>query len=205
MHAIKAVLNQRVQQAIRHLESQESSAIRKWGPMKQNVSHHQNGERSCRPHRINVGPNPLVNALMPSLFHTVRTQCNVERYFCPSDGENPSVCIRDLTISIGYITAQSYSNSAVSRGTSYALRTTHSVACCRAIKDRASWAYLFSADTFLRHLTLYQLLICPKIDAVPRCLSKESNVLTFINTSYTILGRYLLNGIERTAIDGIRI
>jgi hypothetical protein len=83
--------------------------------VRQNVSHHQNGEKSCKPHRINVGPNPLVNALMPSVFHTVRTQCRVERYFCPSDGEKPSVCIRDLTISIGYITAQSYRSSAIRR------------------------------------------------------------------------------------------
>jgi hypothetical protein len=100
----------RLQKAARHLESQERCAIRE----RRTKTEHQrsatikNGANSCRTHRINVGTSPRVNALMPSVFHTVRTQCNVDRYFCPSDGENPSVCIRDLIISMGYITPQSF-------------------------------------------------------------------------------------------------
>jgi hypothetical protein len=31
--------------------------------------------------RINVGINPLVNALIPSVAHTVRMQWDVEAYF----------------------------------------------------------------------------------------------------------------------------
>jgi hypothetical protein len=100
----------RLQKAVRHLESQERCAIRERRTKTETsaLSHHQNGAKSCRTHRINVGPSPRVNALIPSVFHTVRTQCNVDRYFCPSDEENPSVCIRDLIISMGYITPQSF-------------------------------------------------------------------------------------------------
>lgn len=45
---------------------------------------------------------------MPSARQTLRTQLRVEVYFCPDEGENPSVCILDLIMSIGYITPQSY-------------------------------------------------------------------------------------------------
>jgi Pyruvate/2-oxoacid:ferredoxin oxidoreductase delta subunit len=58
-----------------------------------------------RSHRIKVGVNPRVKAPMPSVRHTVCTQCSADLYFCPEAGLNPSVCIRDFIISIGYITA----------------------------------------------------------------------------------------------------
>jgi len=58
-------------------------------------------------YRISVGVNPRTKAPAPSVRHTVRTQSIVDLYFCPVEGENPSVCIRDLIISMGYITAQS--------------------------------------------------------------------------------------------------
>lgn len=57
---------------------------------------------------INVGVSPRTNAPTPSVLQTVRTQCRVLVYLRPVAAENPSVCIRDLIISIGYITAQSY-------------------------------------------------------------------------------------------------
>ena len=62
-------------------------------------------------YRISVGVNPRVNAFIPSVLQAVLTQSNVDLYFCPVAGENPSVCIRDLIISIGYMTAQSYDSS----------------------------------------------------------------------------------------------
>ena len=58
-------------------------------------------------YRISVGVNPRVNAFTPSVLQVVLTQSNVDLYFCPVAGENPSVCIRDLIMSIGYMTAQS--------------------------------------------------------------------------------------------------
>lgn len=57
---------------------------------------------------ISVGPRPRMNALLPSVRHIVLTQSRVDLYFCPVAGVKPSVCIRDLIMSIGYITAQSY-------------------------------------------------------------------------------------------------
>lgn len=57
---------------------------------------------------MSVGPSPRVNAEKPSVRHTVRTQSSVDLYFCPVEGEKPSVCIRDLIMSMGYITAHSY-------------------------------------------------------------------------------------------------
>ena len=57
---------------------------------------------------MSVGPSPRVNAPIPSARHTVRTQSSVEAYFWPVAGVKPSVCILDLIISIGYITAQSF-------------------------------------------------------------------------------------------------
>jgi hypothetical protein len=139
-----------IQKAARHLESQECCAIRE----RRTKTEHQRsatikmGQKSCRTHRINVGPSPRVNALMPSVLHTVRTQCSVDRYFCPSDGENPSVCIRDLTISMGYITAQSFLELGKSDPcpSSVLKRSTHSIACRRAIQDRATRAYLLSPN-----------------------------------------------------------
>lgn len=56
---------------------------------------------------MRVGVSPRVNAGRPSVRHTVRTQCSVDLYFCPSAAENPSVCMRDFTMSMGYIMAQS--------------------------------------------------------------------------------------------------
>lgn len=118
------------------------------GELRQNISHHQNGAKSCSTHRINVGPSPRVNALMPSVFHTVRTQCTADRYFCPSDGENPSVCMRDLTISMGYITAQSFSELGDQTPVLHLSKITHSIACRRAIQDCATRAYLLSPNAF---------------------------------------------------------
>jgi hypothetical protein len=57
-------------------------------------------------YRMSVGPKPRVKAPIPSVRHTVRTQSSVEAYFWPVAGVKPSVCILDLIISIGYITAQ---------------------------------------------------------------------------------------------------
>ena len=57
-------------------------------------------------YRMRVGVRPRVNAAMPSVRHTVRTQSSVEAYFWPVAGVKPSVCILDLIISIGYITPQ---------------------------------------------------------------------------------------------------
>jgi hypothetical protein len=57
--------------------------------------------RNLEYYRINVGPRPLVNAPIPSVRHTFRTQPSADVYFCPEDGEKPSVCILDLIISIG--------------------------------------------------------------------------------------------------------
>ena len=140
----------RMQKAVRHLETQECCTIceRRTKTETSALSHHQNGAKSCRTHRINVGPSPRVNALMPSVLHTVRTQCNVDRYFCPLDGENPSVCIRDLTISMGYITAQSFLELGKSDTcpSSVLKRSTHSIACRRAIQDCATRAYLLSPN-----------------------------------------------------------
>jgi hypothetical protein len=50
---------------------------------------------------MSVGPRPRVNARQPSVRHTVRTQSSVDLYFWPVEGEKPSVCMRDLIISIG--------------------------------------------------------------------------------------------------------
>lgn len=50
---------------------------------------------------MSVGPSPRVNALMPSVRQTVRTQSREDLYFWPSAGPNPSVCIRDLIMSMG--------------------------------------------------------------------------------------------------------
>ena len=68
-------------------------------------------------YRMSVGPKPRVNAPIPSVRHTVRTQSNVEAYFWPVAGVKPSVCILDLIISIGYITAQIF-DMALLRGNS---------------------------------------------------------------------------------------
>ena len=58
-------------------------------------------ERDDGTYRMSVGPKPRVNAGSPSVRHTVRTQSSVDLYFCPVEGENPSVCIRDLIMSMG--------------------------------------------------------------------------------------------------------
>ena len=50
---------------------------------------------------MRVGPRPRVNAGRPSVRQTVRTQSSVDLYFCPSLGEKPSVCMRDLIMSMG--------------------------------------------------------------------------------------------------------
>lgn len=59
------------------------------------------------PHRIRVGAKPRVKAFIPSVRQTVRTQSKVDLYFRPSAAEKPSVCMRDLIMSIGYIQNQS--------------------------------------------------------------------------------------------------
>ncbi len=58
-------------------------------------------------YRMSVGPSPRVKAPIPSVLQTLRTQSHVEKYFWPVDGVKPSVCILDLIMSMGYITAQS--------------------------------------------------------------------------------------------------
>jgi hypothetical protein len=147
---LSALQLDRTQKAVRHLESQECCAIRERRPKTehQRSATIKNGAKSCRTHRISVGTSPRVNALMPSVLHTVRTQCKADRYFCPSDGENPSVCMRDLTISMGYITAQSFLELGEldTCPSSVLKRSTHSIACRRAIQDRATRAYLLSPN-----------------------------------------------------------
>lgn len=76
-------------------------------------------------YRMRVGPRPRVNAEKPSVRHTVRTQSSVDLYFCPVEGEKPSVCIRDLIMSMGYITAHSYRTPA--RMSAYTSRITTAI------------------------------------------------------------------------------
>jgi len=54
--------------------------------------------------RMKIGPSPHVKAPMPSVRQTFRTQSLAEAFFWPVEGENPSVSIRDLSMSIEYIT-----------------------------------------------------------------------------------------------------
>lgn len=84
-------------------------------------------------------------------------------------------------------------------------KNTDSIACCSAIQDRAARAYMLSPDVLKRHLALHQFLVRPKVRAVTNCLAQESDALTLINTSDTILGTYLLDSVERAAIHGIRV
>jgi len=110
----------RVQHPHRHLEAQESGSICErrarnklnevvGEPMKcRSFRLYRWTHRRQPTYRISVGVNPRVNALMPSVLQVVLTQSHVDLYFCPVAGENPSVCIRDLIMSIGYMTAQSY-------------------------------------------------------------------------------------------------
>ena len=58
-------------------------------------------EGNSEAYLMSVGPSPRVNAGRPSVRQTVRTQSRVDLYFCPSLAEKPSVCIRDLIMSMG--------------------------------------------------------------------------------------------------------
>jgi hypothetical protein len=52
---------------------------------------------------MNVGTIPRAKAPKPSFCSTCRTQSTVEAYFRPVEALNPSVCIRVLITSIGYM------------------------------------------------------------------------------------------------------
>lgn len=107
-------------------------------------------------HRMRVGTMPRVNAEKPSVRHTVRTQSKVDLYFWPVAGEKPSVCILDLIISMGYITAHSCGRLALNLKRCCG---TYSITCSSSIKNCVQRTELISSNTLIRYLSLYQGLI----------------------------------------------
>lgn len=107
-------------------------------------------------HRMRVGTMPRVNAEKPSVRHTVRTQSKVDLYFWPVAGEKPSVCILDLIMSIGYITAHSCGRLALNLKRCCG---TYSIACSSSIENCVQRTELISSNTLIRYLSLYQGLI----------------------------------------------
>ena len=150
-----------------------------------------------------------MNAPAPSVLHTFRTQSKVELYFWPSAGENPSVCIRDLIISMGYITAQSYRSVSLVFffffffEMSWKMNTCH-VACRGAEEDGLCWADLISLDAFRSHFALHELFVRPEVHRVARGFTPESDDLAFVDSSYTALRVNLLDSVPRPCVLWVR-
>ena len=156
---------------------------------------------------MSVGPRPRMKAGRPSVRQTVRTQSRVDLYFCPSAAEKPSVCIRDLIMSMGYMTAQSYStrhslSNLMSEKDSQSC--THCVSCSSAEKHSVRRVDLVASDAFLRHLALHQFLIRPEVDAVSDSLAPQRDDLALIDARDTVLAVDLLHGVKRPGVHGIR-
>ena len=166
-------------------------------------------------YRISVGVNPRVNAFMPSVLQVVLTQSNVDLYFCPVAGENPSVCIRDLIISIGYMTAQSYDSSKSKKiesknqgsGNEIETRSSYRISGRGAEQNRFGRVHLVPSDSLLRHLPLHQFFIGPEISSISAGFTAKSRDLSFVNPGDPVGSVNLFNGIPRTGVksDFIRL
>ena len=156
-------------------------------------------------YRISVGPRPRVNAPIPSVRHTVRTQSSVEAYFWPVAGVKPSVCILDLIISIGYITPQIFAMELLRGNNGRKKNWTHGIACSSTINNGVHRTNLVSSNSFLRHFPLYQFLVRQEIHAISSRLTKECNSLTFVDASNASLSVYFFNGIPWPTVQWIRV
>ena len=149
-----------------------------------------------------------MNAFIPSVLQVVLTQSHVDLYFCPVAGENPSVCIRDLIISIGYITAQSYDSHPSEnigsepweRKRGWEMRSNR-ISGRGAEQDRFCGVHLIPFDPLLRHLPLHQLLVRPEINSISASLTVKGRDLSFVNPGDPIGREDLLDGIPRTGIE----
>jgi len=159
-------------------------------------------------YRISVGVNPRVNAFIPSVLQVVLTQSNVDLYFCPVAGENPSVCIRDLIISIGYMTAQSYDSSKSENvksknqgsGNEIETRKPHRISGRSAEQNSFGRVHLVPFDSLLGHLPLHKLFVGPEINAISASLTAKSRDLSFVNPGDPVGSVNLFDGIPRTGV-----
>lgn len=148
-----------------------------------------------------MGVRPRVKAAIPSVRHTVRTQSIDDLYFCPVEAVKPSVCIRDLIISIGYITPHSCARMSLEQrlGRPKA-KTTHSIPGSRTVQDGVHGAELVSLDAFLGHLALHELFVREEIHAVAGSLADERHALTLEHPRDTVCGVYFLNRVKRALV-----
>lgn len=161
-----------------------------------------------------------MNAGRPSVRHTLRTQSRVDLYFCPSAAEKPSVCIRDLTMSIGYMTAQSCGENEA-RTPRHAThenpsqhhrrkrdqkprRSTHGVPGRGPKEHGVRGIDLVAADALARHLALHELLVRPEVDAVSDGLAPEGDDLALVDPREAVLAPDLLHGVKRPGVYGMR-
>lgn len=116
----------------------------------------------------------------------------IEEY-CRSAPAKPSVCIRDLTTSIGYITAQSYvvigKWDSISKilGRKRKLprsRSTHSIPSSSTIQHCVRRRKFLAFPLVVNHPFLYKLLVCPEVYAVSTCFTDESDILAFEHARY---------------------
>jgi hypothetical protein len=149
-----------------------------------------------------------VNAFIPSVLQVVLTQSHVDLYFCPVAGENPSVCIRDLIISIGYITAQSYDFQTSEKYWVRAMGTeagmemrSNRISGRGAEQDRFCGVHLIPFDPLLRHLPLHQLLVRPEINSISASFTVKGRNLSLVNPGDPIGREDLLDGVPRTGIE----
>ena len=169
----------------------------------------------CTTYRISVGVNPRVNAFIPSVLQVVLTQSNVDLYFCPVAGENPSVCIRDLIISIGYMTAQSYYSSKSKNiesknqgsGNEIGTRRSYRISGRSAEQDCFGRVHLVPSDSLLRDLPLHKLFVGPEINPISAGFTEKSRDLSLVNPGDPVGSVNLFDGIPRTGVksDFIRL
>jgi hypothetical protein len=108
---------------------------------------------------MRAGPTPRVKACQPSFRSVLVITFHVEEYFWPSALVKPSVCIRDFTVSSGYIAGQICTLKVSGELQGVYSQSTDRVSGCGTEKDGLAQADLISSDPFLPYLTLHQRLV----------------------------------------------
>jgi hypothetical protein len=128
------------------------------------------------------------------------------------DGVNPSVCIRDFIISIGYMTNQScmkkakkreehvFSCASFSGETMEARFGTYRISGSSTIEHGIDWFNILSPDSFGGYLVLNQLFVREEVNSISSSLAEKGHGLPFVETSYAIVSVYLLDSVKRTVI-----
>lgn len=160
-------------------------------------------ESTCR---ISVGPKPLVKAPTPSVLRTVLTQSIVDLYFCPASGEKPSVCMRDLMTSIGYMHAQSWRGKKLLQTwvqTREIEKTTHGISSGRSKQHRLGRGNLISRHARPTHFPRHQGLVRPEIRAIADSLARERRGLSFVYPGNAVCASDLADGVKGTGVQGL--